>query len=502
MKALERITPEEAGISSQQMEKLLCSLMHERTQMNGFMAARDGKVFAECWWKPYHKDMVHSNHSIGKSYTCTAIGIAEQEGLLSLGEKVTDIFEKEIKAAGLHVDPQLEQITIRDILTMTTGMAVHPAMTEQWINDFFQTAMKYRPGTHFMYNSSGSCLLGAIILKKTGFNLKEYLTPRLFNKIGINAERFVWLQFPDGIEAEPASFGTTEDNLRLAMLYCQYGKWQGEQILNENFVKNALSVQINTEYAPEQLDGRCGYGYQLWACSRPGIFRFDGGQGQFGIIYPDRKLVVAIHEGAMMPYGPQVTLEAVYENLTDIIQDEKLAPDEKAYAHFLKFKKELQMPDDSRDCICASNNFNGEYKMVAGELDPWICVAPPGKGDFFKLFRNKNKNIPIEKFSICEENEAILLLFNGEKIVAYKDGKLRLAKIHNVFDQLDDYAATARHINKYTLEITIHWMNAWMITQLRFEQVNDQLRTTTMNLRLNEEDNWLFRHGVAERIMR
>ena len=79
MKALERITPEEAGISSQQMEKLLCSLMHERTQMNGFMAARDGKVFAECWWKPYHKDMVHSNHSIGKSYTWTVLHCCLEE---------------------------------------------------------------------------------------------------------------------------------------------------------------------------------------------------------------------------------------------------------------------------------------------------------------------------------------------------------------------------------------------------------------------------------------
>lgn len=75
-KALERITPEEAGISSRQVKKCIEELMHETTQMHGFMAARHGKVFAECWWAPFNSEMVHSNHSFGKSYTATAIGIA------------------------------------------------------------------------------------------------------------------------------------------------------------------------------------------------------------------------------------------------------------------------------------------------------------------------------------------------------------------------------------------------------------------------------------------
>lgn len=94
MACLTRTTPESAGISSERMEWLLKRLMHRHTRMNGFMAAREGKVFAECWWKPYGPDLVHSNHSMGKSYTCTAIGIAEQEGILCLEDKVTEIFRE------------------------------------------------------------------------------------------------------------------------------------------------------------------------------------------------------------------------------------------------------------------------------------------------------------------------------------------------------------------------------------------------------------------------
>lgn len=85
---LERVSPESVGVSSKQVRKCLENLMHERTSMNGFMAARYGKVFAEGWWKPYGPELVHSNHSLGKSYTATAIGIALQEGKLSLDMSV------------------------------------------------------------------------------------------------------------------------------------------------------------------------------------------------------------------------------------------------------------------------------------------------------------------------------------------------------------------------------------------------------------------------------
>lgn len=77
-KALERITPEEAGISSRQVKKCIEELMHETTQMHGFMAARHGKVFAECWWAPFNSEMVHSNHSFGKSYTTTQSSFSDQ----------------------------------------------------------------------------------------------------------------------------------------------------------------------------------------------------------------------------------------------------------------------------------------------------------------------------------------------------------------------------------------------------------------------------------------
>ena len=73
---LPRCTPESVGVPSRAVLDCLKDLCHDETTMNGFMAARHGKVFAECWWAPYGPDLVHCNHSFGTSYTATAIGIA------------------------------------------------------------------------------------------------------------------------------------------------------------------------------------------------------------------------------------------------------------------------------------------------------------------------------------------------------------------------------------------------------------------------------------------
>lgn len=179
---LPRCTPEETGLSSRQVIDCIKALEHDLTTMNGFMAARHGKVFAECWWAPYSAELVHCNHSFGKSYTATAIGIALKEGRLSLDEKMIDVFADEIAQWNISVPLMMTRITVRHVMTMTNGMAHHPSMFGDWIGNYFRTPMAPEPGTRFAYNSAGSYMLGAIILKRTGQNMKDYLTDRLFGR--------------------------------------------------------------------------------------------------------------------------------------------------------------------------------------------------------------------------------------------------------------------------------------------------------------------------------
>ena len=497
---LPRCTPEEIGLSSTQVASCIQALNHDLTTMNGFMAARYGKVFAECWWSPFRAGLVHSNHSFGKSYTATAIGFALQEGLLSLDERMADVFAEEISQRNLQLDERTHRITIRHVLTMTNGMAHHPDMAGDWIGNYFATPMAYEPGTRFAYNSSGSCMLGAIVRKRTGLNMKAYLTPRLFDKIGIDAERFVWCKFPNGIDGEPGTFATTEDNLRLAMLYCNGGKWNGEQILNESFVKDALSVHIENPYAPEQKDGRCGYGYQLWACSIPGVFRFDGGQGQYGIIWPEKELVISLHEGAFAPVGPQKTLDTLYEHLLLKLQDEPLPASADDLAALRALERAQHLPAGDVGSVLPDESWNGAYAMQTGTFDPWFAVAPPGVGDLFAAFRTPEHDHKIRGFSLAVSAAVVsLILDSGAEIHAALDGTLTERFVASPFPALGSYGATARIAEDGALELRIRWLNGWFETILVFAQTSNGLAVTTKKLRLNETDNYLIETCFAAR---
>lgn len=498
---LPRCTPEEIGLSGHDVAACIRALAHDKTTMNGFMAARRGKVFAECWWDPYRPDMPHSNHSFGKSYTAAAIGIAVGEGLLHLDERMTDIFADEIREKGIDVPAGVERITVRHVLTMTNGMAYHPDMRGDFIAHYFSTPLAYEPGTRFAYNSTGSCMLGAIILKRSGKNLKEYLTPRLFEKIGIDPESFVWRQFRGtGIDAEPGTFAVTEANLRLAMLYAQDGRWNGEQVIPESYVRASLSVCIDTSYAPEQKDGRCGYGYQLWACSIPGVFRFDGGQGQYGIIWPEKELVIALHEGAIGPTGPQKTLDTLYETLLAHLSDEPLTPDAGAVEALRAAERTAALVCDEATALLPDASFSGSYTVTQGEFDPWLSASPPGNGDLFVLFRDPETDVPIGHFTLCVTPESLLLsLEGGGEIEASWDGTLTAHFTKSPFGPLGDYAASARICEDGQLRLHIHWLNGWFESTLYFTKTADGVHVTTRKLRLNEEDNFLVYEAEAVR---
>ena len=89
---LPRVSPEAVGIPSAAVQRLIEKLETCGTEMNGFMLARHGCVASECWWAPFHRDLVHINHSLGKSYVITAIGAACTDGLLSMDDKIADLF--------------------------------------------------------------------------------------------------------------------------------------------------------------------------------------------------------------------------------------------------------------------------------------------------------------------------------------------------------------------------------------------------------------------------
>ena len=372
-KEFERVSPESVGIPSASIHWLLDQLESGFTEPHGLMIMRHGKICAEGWWNPFAPGIHHGQQSHSKTYAATAVGIAYTEGLLSLDERLIDIFPEE---APENSSENLKKITVHHVLTMGNGMDREPAPTENWIRDFLSIEVAHEPGTAYMYNSTGSTMLGAIIRKKTGMGLAEYLKPRLFDKIGIDASHMYWKCMPDGMEIGGGGlYSTTEDNLRLMKLYADGGVWEGERILAEDYVKRATTFQIATATErfgnPEADDNFLGYGYQIWMCTPPDVYRADGAMGQFTIVDPHRDLILAITENAAGAHWAQASLNAIWEFFSMIPQDEdSVLPDEKAARELALRMKRLALPSPTFQPYSSWNKIlpTRTYHLDKGDL--------------------------------------------------------------------------------------------------------------------------------------
>ena len=289
--AFVRATPESQGISSDLFTALLRELDASKdTEMHHFMALRHGKVICECNFAPYPKGMWHITHSMCKSITGMAIGMLIEEGKLKLNENIYDIFSDHMNTFSKIFRPV---ITVENLLTMTSGVTFNESgivSGNDWLGSFLNASVNGKPGTEFQYNSLNTYVLSAIVTKRTGETLTEYLTPRLFGPLGIT--KYYWETCPKGItKGGWGLFLCAEDMAKLGQLYLQRGKWNGQQLVSEYWIEISTARHLKTQ------NDTYGYGYQLWMEQRPGSFEYNGMLGQNVIIYPDMDMVLVTNAG-------------------------------------------------------------------------------------------------------------------------------------------------------------------------------------------------------------
>ena len=88
------------------------------------------------------------------------------------------------------------------------------------------------------------------------------------------------------------------------------GRWEGRQLLEEEWFDLACTKQIETAGDAEGhvKEWAYGYGFQCWMCRTPGSFRADGAFGQFGVVLPDKDLFVILTTGT---YQTQDELDGI-----------------------------------------------------------------------------------------------------------------------------------------------------------------------------------------------
>lgn len=329
--ALPRSTPEAQGVSS----KAILDFVEAADKINtlhSFMIVRHGRVISEGWWKPEAADKPHVLASLSKSFNATAVGLAIQDGKLSLDDPVLKFFPDD---APSNPSDNLKAMKVRDLLTMSCGHDTEPKIVggAPTVKQFLSHPVLHQPGTHFQYNTLGSYTLSAIITKVTGQTTLEYLKPRLFEPLGI--ENPQWESSPEGNSL--GGYGLklcTEDIAKFAQLYLQKGKWNGKQLVPKQWIEQATTKQVLNDQESHSkigIDWQQGYGFQFWRCTH-NAFRGDGAGGQLCVVIPDQDAVVAI---TAQTGNFQGEMNAIWDNLLPACGAEAI-PDDVASQEKLK----------------------------------------------------------------------------------------------------------------------------------------------------------------------
>lgn len=317
---LPRSTPCAEGVDAQGVIDFIDSVEQSNVELHSLMIIRHGKVVAEGWWNPYKSDYKHIMYSVSKTLTSMAIGMAIADGKLSINDKVISFFPDDLPDT---VSANLEAMTVKDLLTMTAGQDPPASIlldTQNWVRAFLAAPVVDKPSSRFVYNSSATYMVSAIFHKVMGQRVFDYLKSRIFDPLSItDIDSEV---DPMGIDV--GGWGMrirTEDMAKIGQLLLQKGRWNGKQLIPEQWIAEASAAHVLQDalIEPSQRDDwSLGYGYQIWR-SMYNSYRADGAHGQYILVMPDKDAVVI-----MTAANNDINL--IWKFLYPAIRDTALAP--------------------------------------------------------------------------------------------------------------------------------------------------------------------------------
>ncbi|WP_054956811.1 serine hydrolase domain-containing protein [Paenibacillus dakarensis] len=243
------------------------------------------------------KDQRRLQHSVSKSFTCMAVGLAIEEGKLSLDHQLGQFFPSE---APVQEDSPLHpgHITLYNLLRMSTGHDSPPLWAPEraslqekdWAKYYMSLPLDRKPGETFTYSSGDTFMISALFQAVMGQTVKDYLTPRLFDPLEIR--NVTWETSPLGITLGCAGLSISNEELsRFGQMLLKRGEWNGQQLVPAEWIDFVTHKHIDSKGS---RDWEQGYGCQFWMCTHD-AYRADGAQGQLCIILPKLDAVIAIN---------------------------------------------------------------------------------------------------------------------------------------------------------------------------------------------------------------
>jgi CubicO group peptidase (beta-lactamase class C family) len=333
-------TPEEQGIDSVWLQRMLEDVRTNGTDVDGIVIVRHGHLVFESYTAPYHAGTPHNLKSTSKSVLSALVGIALREGTLTgLDQRLSEVFPELFVAVD---DPRKRELTVRHLLTMTAGFAWEensPASdrlweSDDWVRDTIRLPLRDPPGVKFTYSTALTHLASAAIARRSGMSTRAFAERHLFDPLGIHAGP--WRRDPRGIHRGGSDlFLTPRDAARFGLLYLRHGLWNGRQVVPRAWVVESTRRQVGTggwEGLPES------YGYWWWI-ERDASLALGLG-GQVLVVAPAQDLVVVFTCAASL--GVPAGLYRRY--VAPALRPAPLQPNPEAQRAIAALTRELEEP--------------------------------------------------------------------------------------------------------------------------------------------------------------
>jgi CubicO group peptidase (beta-lactamase class C family) len=297
-----------------------------RNRIAGLLVMQNDEVLLEHYDLGIDAATKWLSMSVAKSFSTTLVAAAIQDGLIA---SVDDRLAKYLpELAGSAYD----EVTVMTLMQMTSGVRWDDTQTdpnserrhmlELQIAQQPGAIMRYMasrprvaaPGTVWKYSTGDTHVVGALVHAATGKWLADYLSEKIWSKLGMEADAAWWLEAKDGLEiAGSGIFANLRDYARFARFILDDGVIDGERVLPEGWVREAG--------ASRQIGGRrVDYGYMWWPVPAAdgslddGAFSARGIFGQFIYINPKRRIISVVLSARPKPTGSATVLDNDFWN--------------------------------------------------------------------------------------------------------------------------------------------------------------------------------------------
>lgn len=450
------VTAESVGISSIHVQKMIDEMIKEKVDVHSLMILRHDKVACEAWKHPITPDDTHMVYSVSKSFLSVAYGFAFSEGLLSEDTTFLDIFPEYEKKA----DGRLRKLKLLHLLGMRSGKRTS-RIKDDWMKSFVGGKWDFSPGENWRYVNDNYYVASAALIRIIGMTVTEYLTPRLYEPLGIIPP--FWERSPDGEEA--GGWGLmlkTEDIAKFILCCHNKGVFNGKQIIPSEWLEKATANLFDNSESQKERDSQAGYGYGFWQCAgMKNTFRCEGMYSQYAISFGDYDACLVITSGCA---NLQKTLDIIWSYMPDVFIDP-------CSSRGVEIEISPSMPFPASKRTSTESLINGKVYKIRKQRFIDACNIPASSLPMPAMFYAKDKGGDISNLSFTFDDSGFVMKWTEQdkfenSIYVPLDGTFARDRI-TIGEMNFEVVSYGRWTDEKTLEVCIKALAA--VAERRFE---------------------------------